>query len=121
MSTRLVTLLWLFAVALLGLSGDYGAHEAISTRDVAIATHHATSILQAHDPAPGGDVSTNDTVQPGHFSLQGRTAPGISKRWALVNEDSTLPRAVHAFPPVPALAATAGPPLIHNQARAPPA
>jgi hypothetical protein len=121
MSTRQVTLLWLFAVALLGLSGDRGAHAGIAARDVALATHHAASILQAHHALPAGDVSTNDTVQPGRFTLQSRTAPGFSKRWALVNEDGTPPRAVHAFPPVPALAAIAGPPLITNQARAPPA
>ena len=120
MRTRLVTLLWLFAVALLGLSGDRAAHDGIVARDIVSTTHLSASILQAHHALPAGDVTSNDTVRPGHVSMH-RAAPAFSKRSALAGEDIVRSRAESLFALDPAITAIADPPLIHNQARAPPA
>jgi hypothetical protein len=120
MSRRLVTLLWLFAVALLGLSGDRGAHDAFATRDVATLAHHTASVLQAHHLLPPGDITCNGTIGRGHLSLH-RPVPGFSKRPALAGEDLALSYATDHLAVVPAIQSIASPPLIHNPARAPPA
>lgn len=120
MSTRLVTLLWLFAVALLGLSGDRGAPDAATARDVASLTHRTASLLQAHHLLPAGDVTSNGAIGRGHLSTH-RPVPGFSKRPALAGESLALSRATDHFAVVPAIESIASPPLIHNPARAPPA
>jgi hypothetical protein len=120
MRTRLVTLLWLFAVALLGLSGDRGAHDAVAARDVATLAHHTASVLQAHHLLPPGDITGNGTIGRGHLTLH-RPVPGFSKRPALAGQDLAQSYATDHLAVVPAIQSIASPPLIHNPARAPPA
>jgi hypothetical protein len=120
MSTRLVTLLWLFAVALLGLSGDRGAPDAVAARDVATLARHTASLLQAHHGLPAGDVTSNGAIGRGHLSMH-RPVPGFSKRPALAGDELALSPATDHLAVVPAIESIASPPLIHNPARAPPA
>src|SRR3954470_15474353 len=120
MSTRLVTLLWLFAVALLGLSSDRGAHDAVALRDVAATAHNTASLLQAHHGLPAGDFTTSGTIGRGHVTMH-RPVPAFAKRTTLAGKDLTMPPATDSFALVAAIGSIASPPLIHNPARAPPA
>ena len=120
MKTRLVTLLWLFAIALLGLSGDRAGSDAVALREVATQAHHLSSILQAHHALPAGDVTSTDSLRRGHLTMH-RSTPGVAKRSALAVEEFAPARAKSLFASVPALESPAAPPLIHNPARAPPA
>jgi len=119
MRTRLVTLLWLFAIALLGLSGDRAGSDAIAAGEVATQARHIASILQAHHPLPAGDVTATDTLRRGHVTMH--RAAGVSKRSALAGEELALPRATNLILLVTDVDSPAPPPLIHNPARAPPA
>ena len=119
MSTRLVTLLWLLAAALLGLSGDRAVTDPSLSGKVAIAATRAPHILLAHHVLPVGDLSI-DAVHAGRHSMHSRPVSGVSKRVLPASDSFIAPHQSFAIPSAPSQRVAATAFFAQNQARAPP-